>query len=120
MLEYMKQLNVVLCGVSDGGWIKLFIVLATMGLMLAGFNLSVQGSSNNDDDNDNSGSSEGSREQRDGGFSHGYDDGEEDARQDYINGENFDDSCSFEHSNSYCLGYKSGYRVGWTAAQFLH
>lgn len=87
---------------------------------LTGFSLSVYGSSDNDNDNDNSGSSERSREQTDGGFSQGYDDGEEDARQDYINGENFHDSCSFDHSNSYCLGYKSGYRVGWTAAQLLH
>lgn len=81
--------------------------------------MSVYGSSDNDNDNDNSGSSERSREQTDGGFSQGYDDGE-DARQDYINGENFHDSCSFDHSNSYCLGYKSGYRVSWTAAQLLH
>ena len=56
-------------------------------------------------------SSERSREQNDGGFSQGYDVGEEDARQDYING---------DHSNSYCLGYKAGYRVGWTVAQLLH
>ena len=97
----------------------LIIVFCAVCLISTGLNLSVLGSSN-DNDNDGGGSSERSREQEDGGFSQNYDDGEEDARQDYINGENFHDSCSFEHSNSYCLGYKSGYRVGWTAAQLLH
>lgn len=102
----------------------LIIALFAVYLTLVGFNLSVYGSNNNNNnnnnDNDGGGSSERSREQNDGGFSQGYDDGEENARQDYINGGNFHDSCSFDHSNSYCLGYKSGYRVGWTAAQLLH
>lgn len=62
------------------------------------------GSNNNDntDDSRSSGSSEQAREQRDGGFSQGANDGEENARQDYIDGKNFHDSCSFDHSNSYC------------------
>jgi len=110
MLEYKKYLNV--------NSIAFSVVLTVACLMPVGSNLSLYASSNND--NDGGGSSERSREQNDGGFSQGYDDGEENARQDYINGENFHDSCSFDHSNSYCLGYKSGYRVGWTAAQLLH
>ena len=44
---------------------------------------------------------------RSNAYNHGY----WDARNAYMNGDNFDDHCSFD--------YKLGYRVGWTAAQSL-
>ena len=52
--------------------------------------------------------------------SNAYNQGYWDARDAYMNGDNFDDHCSFDHSDTYCFDYKLGYRVGWTAAQLLH
>jgi len=49
-----------------------------------------------------------------------YNQGYWDARNTYMNGGNFDDFCSFQHSDTYCFDYKLGYRLGWTAAQLLH
>lgn len=57
----------------------LLILLGAVCLTLVGSNLTVYASSNNDND-DNSDDSERSREQRDGGFSQGDDNGEQDAR----------------------------------------
>jgi hypothetical protein len=55
-----------------------------------------------------------------GGYSQGYENGRADARQDYIDGKDYDASCSFSHSDSYCLGFKAGYAIGWGAAALLH
>jgi hypothetical protein len=52
--------------------------------------------------------------------SNAYNQGYWNARNTYMNGGYFDDFCGFEHSDTYCFDYKLGYRVGWTAAQFLH
>ena len=60
------------------------------------------------------------RSSQDGGYSQGYEDGRADARRDYIAGTGYDSSCSFSHSDSYCLGFKAGYAVGWGAAALLH
>ena len=46
--------------------------------------------------------------------SNAYNQGYWDARNAYMNGDNFDDHCSFDHSDTYCFDYKLGYRVGWT------
>ena len=52
--------------------------------------------------------------------SNAYNQGYWDARNSYMNGDNFDDHCGFDHSDTYCFDYKLSYRVGWTAAQLLH
>ena len=43
------------------------------------------------------------------GYGQGYTDGVNAARQTYMAGKNYNPTCGFNHSDSYCLGYKAGY-----------
>ena len=52
--------------------------------------------------------------------SNAYNQGYWDARNTYMNGDNFNGHCSFDHSDTHCFDYKLGYRGGWTATQLLH
>jgi cytochrome c5 len=50
----------------------------------------------------------------------GYTDGVNAARQTYMVGKNYNPACGFNHSDSYCLGYKTGYSLEWGKMILLH
>ena len=54
------------------------------------------------------------------GYGQGYTDGVNAARQTYMVGKNYNPTCGFNHSDSYCLGYKTGYSLEWGKMILLH
>jgi hypothetical protein len=54
------------------------------------------------------------------GYGQGYSDGINVARQTYMGGKNYNPTCGFNHTDSYCLGYKAGYLLEWGKMVLLH
>ena len=54
------------------------------------------------------------------GYGEGYTDGVNAAGQTYMAGKNYNPTCSFNHLDSYCLGYKAGYLLEWGKMIILH
>jgi hypothetical protein len=50
----------------------------------------------------------------------GFSDGYAQARSDVQLGGQYNDKCSFQNTDAYCLDYGAGYRAGWTIAELAH
>jgi len=43
----------------------------------------------------------------------GFSSGQDNARSDYRNGDSYDDSCTPNGNDAWCVGYITGYSAGW-------